>query len=42
MQVFDDSMLTKNTDSQVLGHGAGLDGHIAGRAAETGSTCMRS
>jgi hypothetical protein len=31
------TQLTKDTDSQVLGHGAGLDSHIVGRRARIGS-----
>jgi hypothetical protein len=34
--------LTKNTDSQVLRHGSGLDSHIAGRIAKLDSICIGS
>jgi len=35
------SKLTKDTDSQVLGHGAGLDGHFASRVGMAFYVCFR-
>jgi hypothetical protein len=34
--------LTKDTDSQMLGHGSRLDSHIVGRRARIGSICIGS